>query len=54
MTKNSNKVKRNNSKANNFKLLADNRYAKFQYEISETIEAGIEITLIGINNSNFH
>ena len=43
MTKNSNKVKKNSKKANNFKHLADNRYAKFQYAISETIEAGIEL-----------
>ena len=41
MAKNSKKVKRNTNKANNFKLLAENRYAKFQYAISETIEAGI-------------
>ena len=43
MAKNSNKVKNNNNKENNFKLLAENRYAKFQYAISETIEAGIEL-----------
>ena len=43
MAKNSNKVKKNTHKGNNFKLLADNRYAKFQYTISETIEAGIEL-----------
>ena len=43
MAKNSNKVKKNTNKANNFRLLADNRYAKFQYAISETIEAGIEL-----------
>ena len=43
MTKNSNKVKKNANKENNFKLLAENRYAKFQYAISETIEAGIEL-----------
>ena len=43
MTKNSNKGKRNSYKANNFKLLAENRYAKFQYAIFETIEAGIEL-----------
>ena len=43
MTKNSNKGKRNSNKANNFKLLAENRYAKFQYAITETIEAGIEL-----------
>ena len=43
MGKNSNKVKRNTNKEGNFKLLAENRYAKFQYAISETIEAGIEL-----------
>ena len=43
MAKNSNKVKRNTNRASNFKLLAENRYAKFQYAISETIEAGIEL-----------
>jgi len=43
MAKNSNNVKKNTNKANNFRLLADNRYAKFQYAISETIEAGIEL-----------
>ena len=43
MAKNSNKEKKNNKKENNFKRLADNRYAKFQYEIYETIEAGIEL-----------
>ena len=43
MAKNSNKVKKNTNKENNFKLLAENRYAKFQYAISETIEAGIEL-----------
>jgi len=43
MAINSNKVKRNTNKANIFKLLAENRYAKFQYEIFETIEAGIEL-----------
>ena len=43
MAKNSNKIKKNNNKANNFRLLAENRYAKFQYAISETIEAGIEL-----------
>ena len=30
-------------KENNFQRLAENRYAKFQYTISETIEAGIEL-----------
>jgi len=43
MTKNSNKVKKNSKKVNNFRRLADNRYATFQYAISETIEAGIEL-----------
>ena len=43
MAKNSNKVKKNTNKENNFKRLAENRYAKFQYAISETIEAGIEL-----------
>ena len=43
MAKNSNKVKRNTNKENNFRLLAENKYAKFQYAISETIEAGIEL-----------
>jgi len=44
MNKNSNKVKKNITKETVFKLLADNRSAKFQYEIHETIEAGIELT----------
>ena len=43
MAKNSNKFQNNTKKDNNFKRLAENRYAKFQYEISETIEAGIEL-----------
>ena len=43
MAKNSNKVKKNTNRENNFKRLAENRYAKFQYAISETIEAGIEL-----------
>ena len=43
MTKTSNKVKKNTNKENNFKRLAENRYAKFQYAIFETIEAGIEL-----------
>ena len=43
MAKNSNKVQKNAKKENNFKRLAENRYAKFQYAISETIEAGIEL-----------
>ena len=43
MAKNSNKIKKNTKNKNNFRLLAENRYAKFQYAISETIEAGIEL-----------
>ena len=43
MAKNSSKVQKNTNKKNNFKLLAENRYAKFQYAIIETIEAGIEL-----------
>ena len=43
MAKNSNKVDKKNKREANFKRLAENRYAKFQYEIIETIEAGIEL-----------
>ena len=43
MSKDSNKVRINNKKETVFKRLADNRYAKFQYHIIETIEAGIEL-----------
>ena len=43
MAENSKKLKKNSNKENNYKRLADNRYAKFQYAISETIEAGIEL-----------
>jgi len=43
MAKNSKKDQKNTKKGNNFKRLAENRYAKFQYAISETIEAGIEL-----------
>ena len=32
-----------NKKETTFKRLAENRYARFQYEIVETIEAGIEL-----------
>ena len=40
VSKNNNKsIRRESAK----KLLAENRYAKFQYEIHETIEAGIEL-----------
>ena len=43
MAKNPNKDQKNTKKENIFKRLAENRYAKFQYAISETIEAGIEL-----------
>ena len=43
MAKNLNQIQKNTKKEVNFKRLAENRYAKFQYEISETIEAGIEL-----------
>ena len=43
MAKNSNKIPKRTKKEDNFKRLAENRYAKFQYAISETIEAGIEL-----------
>ena len=43
MARNSSKVQKNTKKENNFQRLAENRYAKFQYAISETIEAGIEL-----------
>ena len=43
MAKVSNKVGKNIKKEPVFKRLAENRYAKFQYEILETIEAGIEL-----------
>ena len=43
MAKVSKKVKKSINKEPNLKRLADNRYAKFQYEIIETIEAGIEL-----------
>ena len=43
MSKDPNKVRINNKKETVFKRLADNRYAKFQYQILETIEAGIEL-----------
>ena len=39
----SNKEKKSLKKEAVFKLIAENRYAKFQYEILETIEAGIEL-----------
>ena len=43
MAKVSNKVIKSSKKEPVFKRLAENRYAKFQYEILETIEAGIEL-----------
>ena len=43
MTKFSNNVNKKNKKVSTYKRLAENRYAKFQYEIIETIEAGIEL-----------
>ena len=43
MTNYSNKVQTNAKKENIFKRLAENRYARYQYEIFETIEAGIEL-----------
>ena len=43
MVKNSSKNNKNSKKVHIFKPLAENRYAKFQYEIYETIEAGIEL-----------
>ena len=43
MPKNSSKVYKKKEKETIFKKLAENRYANFQYEIFETIEAGIEL-----------
>jgi len=43
MQKKSNKVHKRNQKDLVIKRLAENRYARFQYEIYETIEAGIEL-----------
>ena len=43
MPKNSNKFNKRSEKDQIIKRLADNRYARFQYEIYETIEAGIEL-----------
>ena len=43
MVKISNKVNKKREEETVFKKLAENRYAKFQYEIYETIEAGIEL-----------
>ena len=43
MAKVSKRVNKSIKKDAMFKRLAENRYAKFQYEILETIEAGIEL-----------
>ena len=43
MAKVSKKINKDKKKQSTFKRLAENRYAKFQYEILETIEAGIEL-----------
>ena len=43
MKKVSNKSNKNIKKEAVLKLLAENRYARFQYEIIETTEAGIEL-----------
>ena len=43
MLKNSNKINKNLNNESVIRRLAENRYAKFQYEIHETIEAGIEL-----------
>ncbi len=43
MVKFSNTTNKNIQKEVIFKRIAENRYAKFQYEIIETIEAGIEL-----------
>ena len=49
MARNSKKMKKNAKKENNFKRLADNRYAKFQYAISETIEVKARKSRILLN-----
>ena len=43
MPKISNKVNKSIKKELKFKSISENRYARFQYEILETIEAGIEL-----------
>ena len=43
MPENSNKFNKITQKKSLLKRLAENRYAKYQYEIYETIEAGIEL-----------
>ena len=55
MAKVSNKANKKIKKEEVFKRLAENKYAKFQYEILETIEAGIELLgteVKSIRNSN--
>ncbi len=55
MKKVSNKANKAIKKDSVFKRIAENRYAKFQYEIIETIEAGIELLgteVKSIRNSN--
>ena len=54
MAKNSKKVQKNSKKENIFKSLAENRYAKFQYAISEKIEAGIELLGTEVKLSLIH
>ena len=55
MAKVSNKANKSIKKEVVFKRLAENRYARFQYEILDTIEAGIELLgteVKSIRNSN--
>ena len=55
MAKVSNKANKRVKNEAVFKRIAENRYAKFQYEIIETIEAGIELLgteVKSIRNSN--
>ena len=57
MAKVSKKINKTIKKEVVFKRLAENRYAKFQYEIIETIEAGIELLgteVKSIRNSNIN
>ena len=57
MVKVLNKLTKSTKKEEVFKLLSKNRYAKFQYEIIETIEAGIELLgteVKSIRNSNIN
>ena len=50
MAKISNKVNKKREKEAILKKLAENRYARFQYEIYETIEAGIELLGTEVNS----